>query len=182
MKTIQLSRGKKALVDDDDFAWLNQWKWTFHSQGYAYRMVARQSIFMHRMIMNAPKGAKVDHKNHDRLDNRRHNLRIANDCQSARNRSKNKNRGSLYKGVYRHQGLWVARITTNRKGQHLGRFDNEVAAAVAYDLKARELHADFACVNFSDKKLRRLVSVLEKYPPRTKSRSSKYRGVRWDKI
>jgi len=84
MKTIALSRGKVAVVDDCDFAYLNQWKWYFRD-GYAVRMSRtngrRTTIRMHRVVCERAgfqmNGLTGDHRNWDTLDNRRSNLRPA---------------------------------------------------------------------------------------------------------
>jgi hypothetical protein len=79
-RSIPLTKGKAALVDDDQFAGLSQYRWRYASSGYAVRTVRangrRRHIFMHRQIMAAQPGQLVDHIDHDRLDNRRENLRF----------------------------------------------------------------------------------------------------------
>src|SRR3990167_2069342 len=67
MKNIPLTQGKQTLVDDEDFDFLNQYKWFYHKQGYAVRQSG--SIRMHRLLMNTPKRQEVDHINGNRLDN-----------------------------------------------------------------------------------------------------------------
>lgn len=101
MKTIPLTRGKYALVDDGDFEYLNQWKW--HAQfikgiWYACRGVRQPKIaigipgkvvriLMHRVITGATgRWEIVDHIDHDGLNNQRHNLRIVTNSQNLRNR------------------------------------------------------------------------------------------------
>ena len=80
MKEIKLTQDKVALVDDEDYKWLNEFKW-YCAAGYAARnspkINGKQSIniFMHREINNTPKGMDTDHISHNRLDNRKVNLR-----------------------------------------------------------------------------------------------------------
>lgn len=91
MKIIQLNLGKQTLVDDEDFDKINQWKWFYNSYTrYAYRTKKEnkhvKTIMMARFIMNVPKGFETDHINHDRLDNRKCNLRICTHKINMQNR------------------------------------------------------------------------------------------------
>jgi HNH endonuclease/AP2 domain len=133
MKKIKLTQGKFALVDDADFEWLDQWKWTFNSNGYAFRLKRPTYIFMHRLLMDFPEYNQVDHINGDRLDNQRHNLRIVSRLQNNRNRNFQRNNTSGVIGVYldKRYGSWVAYVTRDRKRQYLGSFRTKEAAAVA---------------------------------------------------
>ena len=95
---IKLTQNRFAIVDSQDFDYLNQFKWQFHSRGYASRCIRakenwkiRKQIFMHKVIL-ARMGLKVnrnlvpDHINRNKLDNRRENLRILTPTQSNYNR------------------------------------------------------------------------------------------------
>lgn len=158
MKEIPLTQGKAALVDDADYEWLMQWKWHFGASGYAIRCVrkgGRQTIRLHRIIINAPNGMEVDHINRDRLDCRRSNLRVVSRAQNQHNAGKHtrKNQGacsSQYKGVSwrKARKVWVAGIGLNRKWIYLGFFNSEIEAARAYDDAACIYHGDFARLNF----------------------------------
>ena len=105
MKKIELTQGKFALVDDEDFEWLNQWKWYANHLGYTWYVVRSvrydnevKAILMHRSILNAKIGEEIDHINHNGLDNRKKNLRIC--TRSQNNMNRNKLRGTYkYKGV-----------------------------------------------------------------------------------
>ncbi len=148
---IQLNKGF-AQVDDLDFPWLNKFNWTVNNQGYAWKSNwgRKPSHFlMHRLIMRAQKGQEVDHINGDRLDNRRENLRIATHKQNSYN-SKSRGGSSQYKGVTwdKQTNKWRSLIRENGKVLALGRFDSEQQAARAYDLKAKEIHKEFAVLNF----------------------------------
>ena len=80
MKTLELTQGKVALVDDEDYESLSRFKWyAMHgSTGvwYAVRSVNRSTVCMHAVIMKTPKGFHTDHLNGDGLDNQRSNLKI----------------------------------------------------------------------------------------------------------
>lgn len=157
MKTIPLSRGKFAKVDDADYEHLNQWKWHYSATGYAVRNTngsgKRTSVYMHIEILKPPIGMEGDHRNLDKLDNRRGNLRVCTRRQNVANRAVNKNNVSGYKGVYkeirgnRKNPFW-ARIRVNGKCLYLGFFPTDIEAARAYDEAAKKLFGEFAYLNF----------------------------------
>lgn len=138
---IKLSQGKVAIVDDEDFEYLNQWKWCAvknHGHWYAMRTdvstSTRFTVFMHRVIMKTPTDLVVDHVDQDGLNNKKDNLR---NCTSQQNSLNNSSRygSSAYKGVYynKDRQKWHARIITNKKRVHLGFFTTEEEAALAYN-------------------------------------------------
>ena len=94
---------------------------------------------------------RVDHEDHNGLNNQRSNLRQATAGQNARNaRIRIAPKTSQYKGVAWAGSAWVAYIQADRKRHHLGRSPSELEAAYMYDAAARELHGEFACTNFPD--------------------------------
>ena len=149
MKEIILSRGEFALVDDEDYEWLNQWKWYKNNDGYATRCAwighGYIRYYMHRVIMNTPKGMFTDHINQNRLDNRRSNLRVCNLVQNLANRPKNITNHSGAKGVSWHKcrKKWDAQIKYCGKYIHIGSFDSLEEASKAYQNKASELLGEF---------------------------------------
>jgi hypothetical protein len=153
MKQIPLSQQGKhkgkfiALVDDGDFEWLNQWRWSFIGNGYAYRKVNQKNIRMHKVIMECPKNLFIDHINGNRLDNRRENLRIATFQQNSQNVTKRANTTSIYKGVTweKFTNAWACRL----RNKTIGRFKEERHAALAYDIWASEFYGEFAKLNFN---------------------------------
>jgi hypothetical protein len=156
MRQIQLTKGKSVIVDDKDFDWLNQWKWTYDGR-YAVRSVAskngkRRKIYMHRLIANTPKGMDTDHQDMDRLNNQKANLRICTRTQNMMNRGKQKNNTTEYKGVHLLRGNTPqAQILINGKNTHIGTFSDKISAARAYDKIAREYYGEFAKTNFKEK-------------------------------
>jgi len=89
---IPLTQGRFAIVDPDDYDWLNQYKWyaaKCRTTFYAYRSKTRTTVNMHREIMCAPKGMICDHKNHNGLDNRKSNLRLCTNRQNQKARRGN---------------------------------------------------------------------------------------------
>ena len=150
MKEIQLSQGKCAKVDDEDYDWLSQWSWHYVRAGYAFRFEKINGkwchIGMHRQIMATPKGLEVDHINGDTLDNQRLNLRNCSHRENLQNQKQRKDTSSIYKGVYwdKTRNKWVLRL--NHK--FIGRFESERHAAMAYDLWAIDMFGKFARTNF----------------------------------
>lgn len=147
MKHINLTQDKYTIVDDEDYEYLNQWKWCINSNGYAIRSEKGKHILMHKVIINDK--SNVDHINGDRLDNRRNNLRLATHKENMRNKNKINNTSSKYKGVTYNKRAkkWKSQITIDKNCIYLGLFENEVDAAKAYNIKAIELFGDFAKLN-----------------------------------
>lgn len=151
-KEIQLSKGQVALVDDEDFEWLSKYAWWAHWHRPSKQYKARTTIkgknhFMHRMVLNAPKGRQVDHRNGNQLDNRRENLRLCTHGQNQANRRPYNKTG--YKGVcVTRCGTFTAYLMSNKKHNYLGAFSTPEDAARAYDAAAKKLHGDFAYLNF----------------------------------
>lgn len=158
MKEIKLSAGMVALVDDSDYEWLMQFKWTY-AKGYAaygmsYRNGTKAFIYMHKLITQIGSSFIVDHINMNPLDNRRENLRVATKAQNGWNCNAPKDNKTGYKGVVKRDLLsgakWIAQIRCNGKAYYLGLHDTPEAAAKAYDAKALELHGDYARLNFPE--------------------------------
>jgi len=158
MKSIILTQGKVAIVSNKDFALLSKHKWYAIKRPngcyYALTNVKDDSgrytqIRMHRFILGAPKGSKVDHKDHDGLNNTRRNIRQCTHVQNLRNQ-RTRVHSSKYKGVSwnKHKGMWRACIYPDKRGVDLGFFENEVGAAKAYDKAAKKHFGKFACLNF----------------------------------
>ena len=104
---------------------------------------------MHRIILNTPKGMWSDHINHNTLDNRRKNLRIATGSQNQWNKRKASG-SSKYKGVSWHKGnnKWASQLLAKEKPRYHKEFNSEIDAALAYDVMARKYFGAFACLNF----------------------------------
>lgn len=153
MALISLTQGFEAIVDDEDYDFLMQWKWHIcrGSHIYAMRNSApingkRTHILMHRVLCKTPDGFDTDHINGNGLDNRRSNLRAVSRSQNMWNRLPNKNGGSLHKGVHWHKqhSKWVASIQINRKRRHIGLFENEHDAAAAYTAAAERHFGEYS--------------------------------------
>lgn len=158
-KEIELTQGKFVLVDDEDYDYMNQWGWYAHKQGntfYAKRIIRENNhvimVHMHREIVQCPEGKYVDHINGNGLDNRKENLRICNKAENGRNRPKQINNSSGYKGVGwdKEKSRWRAQIMVNQKNKFIGRYDTKEDAAKAYDQEAKRLFGEFAYLNFPE--------------------------------
>lgn len=154
MREIELTRGKVALVDDADFEWLNQWKWTAfksRTKWYAIRCVRKGAtkafIFMHRLVSGI---VRPDHADGNGLNNQRHNLRAANSSQNSGNMGLPRHNTSGFKGVSwdRSKNKWQANIRIFGRQKNLGRFSSPALAALAYDAAAANHFGKFARLNF----------------------------------
>lgn len=161
MIAMKLTKNKITLIDKADFQLVKQWKWSYLAGGYAMRksrygprkLGKYYCIYLHRFLLNAPKGIDVDHINGNKLDNRRSNLRLASRSQNFANQPKQKklNCTSQFKGIYWDKTLkfWRVRIHFRHKKFEIGLFKNEIAAAMAYDIWVKDIQGEFAIFNFS---------------------------------
>jgi len=145
MKLIELTQGRVAIVDDEDFEWLSKWEWCYHRDkytGYAQRLVTvarcrRQTLHMHIEVLKHHKlwkpGYQVDHVNRCGCDNRLQNLRCAKQSGQSANRKKQSNNTSKVTGVHFHTRFqkWAAFIGYKRKVKHLGYFTQKKDAIAA---------------------------------------------------
>lgn len=161
MKEIILNTGDKALVDDENFEALNQYKWKCKKQNhtsYAYRVICshkyRANIWMHKDLLgiNSNLSVRGDHRDFNGLNNQKSNLRICTHAQNNCYKRSAKNSTSKYLGVSfcKQTGRWAATIFKNYKQKRLGRFVNEKDAAIAYNEAAKVLHGEFANLNIID--------------------------------
>lgn len=154
MKKIPISRGLHVLVDDADYEFLMQWKWSACGEHPIYAVrgyrVGRKTcpVKMHRQILGAPEGWIVDHINGNSLDNRKANLRLATPNQNAQNRRVRNRLG--FRGVYPEGKKFRAYIQGNGRRVNLGIFTDPAEAARAYDAAARKMHKAYAVLNFLD--------------------------------
>jgi hypothetical protein len=149
MKYLDLTNDEYALVDDEDYARLCDFPWRKIKSGYACANSKRKWLYLHRIVMNAEPGEQIDHKNRDRLDCRKCNLRIVTSAQNHMNAGLHGRNTSGYKGVSfnKHAGRWRAYIGHDGKNQTLGYYSSREDAARAYNQKATELFGEYAYLN-----------------------------------
>jgi len=149
---IWLTQGKYTIVDNDDYEFLNQFKWYYSTSGtgYAIGLVNNKRTPMHRLLMNEPDGKHIDHANGNGLDNSKKNLRICTAAQNQHNKRMLKNNKSGYKGVYKcnTRNRWVAQFRGENilKRKHCRTLEQ---AAKCYDDWAEEFAGEFAKTNKS---------------------------------
>lgn len=160
MKEIQLTKGYVALVDDADYERLALFKWHARVNKartliYAQRTVRygprqldrHRVIHMHHEVLGVSCG--VDHRDNNGLNNQRYNLRSATQSQNMANSRRRLGTSSRFRGVcwFKKNRKWLAAVRKDGIKHYLGSFVDEMDAARAYDVKARELHGEFAKLN-----------------------------------
>lgn len=151
MKLIPLTQGKHAMVDDSDFESVSKHNWYAHKEKncwYAWRNIGKKIQRLHQFLF--PGVPRIDHKDGDGLNNQRWNLRPATQSQNMANQKKHSGSSSQFKGVSwdPRRGKWVARAGRASSYKFIGRFDDEIEAAKAYDVRAKEIFGEFARPNF----------------------------------
>ena len=158
--SIQNRHGVAMLIDEEDLGLLTQHKaghWCFAIDRHGYANIThrkelggdgRTPVGFHRLILDFPVEMDVDHISQDSLDNRKENLRI---CTQSQNQKSFPGRGaSKFKGVSRNGKKWCAKMPINGRQAHLGTFDTEEKAALAYDAAVKRLGCEFRTLNFPD--------------------------------
>ena len=158
MKTIKLSQGYVALVDDEDYERVSAHKWrplvdtrrtkTVYVRTTVYADGKEKAIYLHRFVRGETNSKiQIDHKDGNGLNCQKENLRVATNGQNQMNMRKKTKQSSVYKGVTwdTQTQLWRAVISPAGKTIHLGRFSNEREAAQAYDVAALQYYGEFAC-------------------------------------
>ena len=160
MKTISLTRGYVAIVDDEDYDWLSQWKWCVHTTKARKPYAIRRGILgdpqapsrtglvqMHRELLGLSfgDGLLADHVSGATLDNRRRNLRVVNKAQNAMNRAVPANSTTGVSGVCwnKRDRKYQAQIKIKGKVRHLGSFLSLEEAAAARRQAEGELFGEY---------------------------------------
>lgn len=135
VREIILSNGDVAQVSDEDYDYLIKYSWSINSSNYACTTIKDSSVYMHDLIMQR-KGLTgiCDHKDRNRLNNQRDNIRSVTWSQSNANRCK--------------QCKWLAYINVNKHKLRLGYFDCKIKAAKHRDHIAEKYFGEFAVLNF----------------------------------
>lgn len=154
VKEIQLTQGKVALVDDEDYDLVSSYKWHAGKNRsgiwYAYTCMGNRQTAMHQLLTAF---VQTDHVDRDGLNNQRRNLRLCTTSQNGANRGKQKNNRSGFKGVCwnRTDHKWIAYIQCQRKWKYLGSYDVPLHAAQVYNIAALALFGEFANLNDIEK-------------------------------
>ncbi len=165
IKYVTCKGEKIPTIIDKEYEFLFKDTWTGSDNGngiiYVHRKTKKgeggkpKKIYLHRVLAGAVEGEIVDHINRNPLDNRRSNLRITSRTINNINRGKNKTwkgrpTSSAYRGVSwnKEMKMWQASFWFDSKQRHLGYFAEEEDAARAYDVRAYEVHGEYAYQNF----------------------------------
>lgn len=161
VRRIWLNNGMCAVVDEDDWYRLQEYKNLWQAQQnqggvwYATRKVTdpqsgeRFKQYLHRVVMNAPPGVLVDHIDGDGLNCRKINLRCTTTHHNTHNYAHPT--GNPFRGITRRRGKWIAQITENRRKVFIGSYTLPQDAARAYDREARRIYGEHARLNFPEK-------------------------------
>lgn len=153
-------KGIKILIDDEDFEKANRGRSLFVKESGLVIISKRingipRHIFLHKKIMQAPKGFQVDHINGDRLDNRKSNLRVCTNSENQRNKKIRSDSKNKYKGVRLYRCIkngktyryFYARVCINKKTYTKHGAKSEEEAALLYNELAKKYHGEFAKLN-----------------------------------
>ena len=143
----------ECIIDDEDWEKIKDYHWHV-SCGYA--RTGKKRILMHRLIMNALDcNLEIDHINRNKLHNRKINLRACSHKENSMNVTKSKGTSSKYKGVYLDKRINKTYIRSGVKidgiRKHIGYYNTEIEAAIAYDVEAKKIFGEFANLNFKEK-------------------------------
>ena len=162
IELVNLTKGRFAIIDIEDSERVNQYKWSVNDKQKNHYAIAtkvinkeRHTKRMHRVVMGVTDpNVIVDHINHNGLDNRKSNLRICTFSQNMKNTTPRVGGNSKYLGVsfkkQRTFKMYVAQIQCDKKKYHIGYYETEKEAALAYNKRALELFGEFANLNIID--------------------------------
>lgn len=169
MKEIRMRQGYVVKVDDVDYDFLMRFKWRVlkdgHGTGPTYARTSvecldgkQREILMHHLVLDRmygyrEDGLQTDHMDRNGLNNTRGNLRWVTKRVNSRNRGSNRGASSKYKGVYRdkYYGKWKSIIVDKVGKCHgIGYYEDELEAAMAYDLAAIKMYGSEGVYNFID--------------------------------
>ena len=121
------SKGEEFWFDLEDYDKIKDYCWTINNNGYAIAHISdtTKKVLLHRLIMNPPDKMYIDHINHNRIDNRKQNLRIVTIRQNNLNKKKSVYNTSGVTGVYykKNNNKWIANISIDGKNKHLGCYE-----------------------------------------------------------
>ena len=152
---ITTKKGQEIIIDDEDWEKVKDYTWhadkirnILYARTSTYDGVKQTWITMHRLLMGNPIGMVIDHIDGNGLNNQKSNLRICTNQQNCAN-SRKRHGASQYKGICWHNDTkkWSAHICSHWHQSFLGYYENEIDAAVAYNIAAKRLFGEFANLN-----------------------------------
>ena len=152
MKEIKLTQGFIALVDDEDFERVSAVEWIAAKRSNTVYAATRKKpeVLMHRWLFGVNvTSTKVDHEDHNGLNNQKYNLRVCTHAQNCANQKLSTFNTSGFKGVsyYKRDGNWSAYIKVDGKKRHLGYYSTAEEAAQVYDSESIKVFGEFALTN-----------------------------------
>jgi hypothetical protein len=149
MKEIQIKYNIKIMVDDSDFDWLSKYKWSLNGSGYAAANVNGKTELMHRLIMGAKYGQEIDHKDRNKKNYQRNNLRFCTRSQNNDNIGISSRNKTGFKGVcwQNRERKYQSRIYVNGRSIHLGFFDDALDAAQKYNEAVKKYRGEYSYLN-----------------------------------
>lgn len=139
------SKGEEFYFDKEDISIINNYTWCIDSSDRVCSSDNGKTIYLSRLVMNAPDNMDVDHIFHNRRDNRKSKLRICLHIDNCKNNLVRINNTSGYTGVWynKNRNKWVAEIKSDKKKRHLGYFDNKEDAHNAYEIAKDKYFGEF---------------------------------------
>lgn len=145
-------KGFKIQIDERDHELFKSCSWTLNKDRYLCSLprkgspLGKKKVLFHRIVMGFPEGKVVDHIDGNIFNNSRGNLRVCTIAENVRHCTRHGNGRSKYLGVgwHKQKNKWRAYIRKDRKDIHLGLFDSEIEAAMAYKAAALRLFGSFA--------------------------------------
>lgn len=156
---IRLSKRIFFLIDSEDYKKVRKYSWypavVKKKKGsiiYVKTIFRNKHLYLHNLLVKKPKHKFIDHINRNGLDNRKQNLRVATKLENMFNRLSGKKNKTGYIGVLKNKRApihpYYGRVTKNGKSYVVGYYKTAIEAAIARDKKAKELHGEFAMLNF----------------------------------
>lgn len=148
LSVIYTSKGEHILVDTEDLPKLIGFTWFLYPDGHAVAKNKGKELRLHRQIMGTPKGMDTDHKNHNRADNRKCNLRVCTRQENTMNQLRRSDNTSGVKGVHwdKTASKWRAQIFVDGEYLNLGYYTEFEQAVQVRQALERVLFGEITCI------------------------------------